>query len=80
MNTPTTTSASGIHITSMTAGIVIRKIAGAYYVAHHFGQGETQTHGRYRTEGGARRSAQFIAKQSNTPFASVITARNRENV
>jgi hypothetical protein len=70
---PTITSATGVHITSMTAGIVIRKIAGVYYVAHHFGQGETITHGRYRTEGGARRSARFIAEQSNTPIASIIT-------
>ena len=73
MNTEvTTTSSAGIHITSMTPGIVIRKIAGAYYVAHHFGGGETMTHGRYRTEGGARRSAKFIAVQSNTPFATSI--------
>ena len=71
MNTSVvTTSASGIHITSMTPGIVIRKVGGAYYVAHHFGGGETISHGRYRTEGGARRSAQFIAKQSNTQFAT----------
>jgi hypothetical protein len=67
-----TTSATGIHITSMTEGIVIRKIAGSFYVAHHFGHGETMTHGRYATEGGARRQAMFIATQSNTPLAQVI--------
>jgi hypothetical protein len=31
------------------------------------------THGRYRTEGGARRSAKFIAVQSSTPFATAIS-------
>jgi hypothetical protein len=69
-NVITTTSAVGNHVTEMTAGILIRKVAGSYYVAHHFGGGETMSHGRYTTEASARRNAMFIAQQSNTPLAT----------
>jgi len=69
VTTTTHSSLGGVHITSMGPGILVRKIAGCYYVAYHFGSGETETYGRYRTEGGARRSAVAIAKQSNERLA-----------
>ena len=71
MNTViTTTSVAGNHVTEMTSGILIRKVAGSFYVSHHFGGGETMSHGRYATEVAARRNAMFIAQQSNTPLAT----------
>ena len=69
-NVITTTSTQGNHVTEMTPGILIRKVAGSYYVSHHFGGGETMSHGRYATEVAARRNAMFIAQQSNTPLAT----------
>lgn len=70
MNTVLTTSTTGTHIMDTSKGILIRKVGGSYYVAYHFGGGETMTYGRYATEGGARRSALALAKVSNEKIAT----------